>query len=72
MEEKLSTALEIKNLWETCISPMKQIGLLVLAPNMTDKNHHVTELNKHKLEAKNKKMTINRGLKNWKRFKTNS
>jgi len=53
------------------LSLMKQIGLSVLTPNMIDKNHNVTELNKHQhnLVAKNKKMTTNCGLKNWKRLK---
>jgi len=71
MEEKLSTASDIKNLWETRITQMKPIELSVLAPNTTDKNHHVTELNKnqHKLAAKNKNMTTNHRLKNWKRLK---
>jgi hypothetical protein len=47
IEEKLSIASDIKNLWATCISLMKKIGLSVLTPNMIYKNHHVTELNKH-------------------------
>jgi hypothetical protein len=47
---------------------MKKIGLSVLTLNMTHKNHHFTELNKHwhKLVAKNKRMTINLRQKNWK------
>jgi hypothetical protein len=70
IEEKISTVLDIKNLWEICISLMKQLGLLVLTLNMTDKNHHVTEVNKHqhKLVAKNKKIKLNLRLKNRKRL----
>jgi hypothetical protein len=70
IEEKFSTVLDTKNLRENCISLMKQLGLLVLTLNMTNKNHHVTEVNKHqhKLVAKNEKIKINLRLKNWKRL----
>jgi hypothetical protein len=69
MEKKLSTASDIKKVWATCISLMEKMGLSVLTLNMIHKNHHVTELNKqgHWLVAKNKKITINLKLKNWKR-----
>jgi hypothetical protein len=51
--------------------PNETNWIIGISPKYDKQNYHVTELNKqwHKLVAKNKKMTINHRLKNWKRLK---